>query len=362
MSRRVLKEVVKRRAAFDIGSGSTKFQCSDYSCDKQLILRTIFQEERPVLYGADFLKSHNGTISESIQEIGLQTLHDLKVKGEELGVEEYSAIATEVFRKASNGMEYLQRIRSEIGIPVQLLTQEMEAVLGYKSVTSFDKSIPIVWDSGASSFQISMNSSLITSNNDEYEYDIIQKKKDSVELSTYMDSIGASVANRLFVESIRNENVRHYRSDINPVTEAESMQLIHLLQQRLPPPPSWLTQANVTVGAAGVNNSIFKLCCDVLSDEIANSTATMNTDRSETVTSFTRDQATQALYACLNQTNDELQKYVNFAYADSTNPIVIKLSLLVAVMQHTGIQHVRTFPSVGSCPGVICEKKYWQTT
>lgn len=264
-----------------------------------------------------------------------------------------------MFRKAKNGMQYLQRIKEEIGIPVRILTQDMEAYVGYQSVVSFDKSIKYVWDSGASSFQIS---TLLpnTTDSDATDSDATDSDSDSdshsssdedeqVALSTYMDAIGASVANRIFIENIRNESLRNYRVNVNPVTEIESTQLVDILRSRLPEPPSWLTECSgATVGAAAVNSSIFKLCCDVLSDIYGNS-----------VTSFTQEEACVALRSCFNRSNDDLMKYASFQYVGSVNAIVIKLSLLVAVMQHTGIQRVHTFPCVGSCPGVISDEQFW---
>jgi hypothetical protein len=347
--RKVSTELIRRRAAFDIGSGSTKFQCSDYSLDKRKILNIIFQEERPVLYGADYLKSPAG-------HLGLQTLYDLKKEGDRVGVEEYSGIATEVFRKATNGiMQYLQRIREEIGIPVQILTQEVEAEVGFISVTSFDENIDIVWDSGASSFQISTQSMPISAENEVKCHQYHAKESMPISLVVYMDAIGTSVANRMFVEKIRNEDIRSYKANINPVTETECWRLIRLLHQRLPTSPPWLHAGDGRVGAAAVNNSIFKVCCDVLSVMQHDN----NDINSPPVTSFSLHDATQALHYCLNRTNDDLQKYVSFEYADSPNPIVVKLSLLVAVMRHTRITTVHTFPCVGACPGVLQGEQFW---
>ena len=77
------------------------------------------------------------------------------------------------------------------------------------------------------------------------------------------------------------------------------------------------------------------------------------------VTNFTQQEAIQALESCLNCSNNELQKFVSYQFADTPNAIVIKLSLLVAVMRLTNIQRVITYPSVGSCPGVIIDECFW---
>jgi hypothetical protein len=49
---------------------------------------TLYQEEQPVLYGADYLKSYDGTISDKIQDIGLNYLYHMKRKGDELNIDE----------------------------------------------------------------------------------------------------------------------------------------------------------------------------------------------------------------------------------------------------------------------------------
>ena len=230
----------------------------------------------------------------------------------------------------------MQRIKDEVGINVVVLSQEDEALVGYKSVTSFDNNIEIVWDSGGSSFQISKIN----------EDDIDNNKNLSLDL--YMDSIGTSTVHRLFVEHVRNKDIKLFTDDINPVMEEECSKIINILQQKLPPLPDWLsTNRDVVVGAACVRNSMFRVCCDVLGWE------------QPQVTSFTLQEATHALHTCINKTNDDLKKYANFEHADSVNAVVIKLCLLVGVMRHTGITTVHTFPCVGSCPGVISDERFW---
>jgi len=152
---------VVRRAAFDVGSGSTKLQCSD--CELTVdavsgvvtstrIINKLYGIERPVQFGADLKCSPDGRLSEKIQLEGLTVFKELKAEAENLGVQEFHAIATEVFRKAVNGPEYLQLI-GELGVTVTILTQEIEAELGFGSVQaelalSGGGAAECVWDSG----------------------------------------------------------------------------------------------------------------------------------------------------------------------------------------------------------------------
>ena len=128
-----------RRAAFDIGSGSTKLQCCECELsrhpsgqDKVVILRTLFGVEKPVPFGSDLMRSRDGCLSSSIQDSGITIFLELKREAEKLGATEFSAIATEVFRRAANGKAYLAKIL-DLGVPVAMLSQKEEALLGYTS-------------------------------------------------------------------------------------------------------------------------------------------------------------------------------------------------------------------------------------
>lgn len=155
------KRIVVRRAAFDIGSGSTKLQCSDCELTVEAasgvvtstrIINKLCGIERPVQFGADFKCSADGRLSEGIQQEGLTVFRELKAEAENLDAQEFHAIATEVFRKAANGPAYLQLIQ-ELGVPVTILTQEIEAELGFGSVQAElalngSAAAECVWDSG----------------------------------------------------------------------------------------------------------------------------------------------------------------------------------------------------------------------
>ena len=65
----------------------------------------------------------------------------------ELGATQFAGVATEVFRKAKNGSDYLNKVRAE-GISMTLVTQELEGELGFNSVyalSGISKEKLIVW-------------------------------------------------------------------------------------------------------------------------------------------------------------------------------------------------------------------------
>merc|ERR1719189_1173206 len=70
---------------------------------------------------------------------------------------ERRAIATEVFRKAANGEQYLAQIKEEFGLAVDMVSQDLEAELGFRTAAALHDGRAqdlICWDSGGASFQI----------------------------------------------------------------------------------------------------------------------------------------------------------------------------------------------------------------
>lgn len=368
-----------RRAAFDIGSGSTKMQCSDCHIhdDSVQLQNMLFGQERPVSFGLDFMRSYDGMLSEDIQHFGLQTLRDLKYEAEALGATDFTAIATEVFRKAKNGEEYLERVRA-MGIPVRMLSQKTEAELGFHSVVAMtemmfntytappaigspptcatdadmdvavstrlqveiDESEACVWDSGGASFQIT---TLDPTSSDGRK-----------SIRSYMGAFGTSVSTALLVRDVQGRVLMPGIS-ANPVTADQIASYMTLIKAQLGEVPSWLKDRPL-VGAAAGANSMFKLCCDILT-QLNGGTAGSGT----AVSSFTLAEARRALAACLDKTDEQLLKYVDFEFSEGPTVIVPKLALLNAVMYHTGIQRVYIVRCVGSCAGLMRNNLYWSS-
>lgn len=172
-----------KRVAFDIGSGSTKMQVATVSFvpgnPYAVNIDTVISREVPVSFGADFMKSSNGHLSSTImvcyqgilcichpshclpilctlcvhtiwyilqhlplpltlrlgQNEGLTVLRTFIREARDAGFTAFSAIATEVFRKSKNGHEYLEAVR-QLGVPIMLVTQLLEAELGFNSVVA----------------------------------------------------------------------------------------------------------------------------------------------------------------------------------------------------------------------------------
>lgn len=381
------QQIIKR-AAFDIGSGSTKMQISDVHISKKSIVNTYFGEERPVGFGFDLMGSKDGNLSEEIQKVGIQTVLDLKNIAVEQGVTSFAAIATEVFRKAKNGSQYLDKIRA-LGIHVILVAQDLEAELGFSSALAMAGISPeaghnyCVWDSGGASFQITYKSYSSSSPSSSIA-------SSSADMQAFMGSIGTSVSLKIFLEEVRSltmnqpltsDTTNSQSNIINPISNAECELFISRLIAKLSSNnevPTWLKNRELVIAASG-SNSLFKLCCRILmieqkslstghitsvfANDSVNASAAATTastyHTAEVINRFTLTDAEKVLQLCLNHTDEELLKYQQFAYAEGTHVIIPKLALLVAVMRHTGVQVIQSVDCVGSCAGLICDHRFW---
>lgn len=319
------------------------------------IIQTHFGEERPIHFGHDWIKSSDGNLSEDIQIKAIRTLRELKAIAESFGASEFSAVATEVFRKAHNGPDFLNRVR-EIGIEVNILSQEVEAELGFATIVATTEADPdgmCVWDSGAASFQITSQSS----------------PNDRSHLNSYMGALGTSVVVGILFRDIRDIPIAS--NNINPVTSHEGSLLMDRLTSMLDVTvPQWLKGKHVVYGVAGPN-SIFKICVRVLTtlrqnlttndviDTTTNTTTNKLDDHSTPITSFTIDDARLALQSCIGLRDEELYPFVDFAHSDGPQVLVTKLCLLCAVMEHTQVQKIICVECIGVCAGLMVENRFW---
>jgi hypothetical protein len=333
-------KIMERRAAFDIGSGSTKIQVSDIQ--NGAIVQTLFSEERPVAFGLALVQSSNENLSHEIQMKGLQTLTELKQIAQSHGASKFAAVATEVFRKAKNGNEYLDKVRS-MGISVTLVTQDIEAELGFWTVVAVsgeDPSNQCVWDSGGASFQI-------TSLDSSSERPMLRK---------YMGALGTSISAGILLKDIRGATAPDFAT-INPVSPEEAQRLVAAILARLPEVPPWLHGRDTISASAGIN-SLFKLCADILAHNRAAAAAPAPAGP-PAAAEFTLSEAESALAACVGVGDEGLRRYQSFAHAEGPHVAVPKLALLVAVLRRTAAARVRCVPCVGSCPGLLVSPAYW---
>lgn len=149
--------LIRKRCAFDLGSGETKVSAAEVSSAEPTRGIARLMAKRIVL---PFVKrSQNGVIPDFFIEEAIAKINELKRECEAVGAREYSGVATAGFRMARNGHEALARISLETKMPLHLITAEQEAVLAFLAATSAlgsDGKNLVVWDIGGGSLQFSM--------------------------------------------------------------------------------------------------------------------------------------------------------------------------------------------------------------
>lgn len=152
--------------------------------------------------------------------------------------------------------------------------------------------------------------------------------------------------------NIRSTDIKELIT-INPVSNEECSLLINNIIEKLDIVPDWLLDKDIVYCCNGMN-SMFNMCSLVLSyndkQDIANSIK---------IDEFSFEDVSKALELCLNQTDDDLLKYINFHDSEGSNSLVTKLCLLTAVMKHTGIKKIKNIECIGSCAGVLYDDKFW---
>ena len=150
---------IERRVAFDIGSGKIKMQISDVDVTANKIMNVLLSETAKVPLREDLAKSSDDRFSPEIQNLAVAAIKEFVEKAQIFHPEAYHAIATEGMRLAKNGIVLAERIKRETGVPVTILTQQEEGILGFTSAVSeadVDPEKAISWDFGGGSFQITM--------------------------------------------------------------------------------------------------------------------------------------------------------------------------------------------------------------
>lgn len=314
--------MLRRRAAFDIGSGATKLMVADVELGPPArIVDVHFAQEVPVGFMMALRQSGDGTLSSAIQDQGMEVMRALVAKCQELGVGAGSrcAVATEVFRKASNGADYLRRVKEELGLEAPIVTQDAEARLGFLTAVALQgrpEDEVVCWDSGGGSFQMT------------------SADPDGGPLRTFLGPLGSGNSLAMLVEEVQGRSFAEHPSP-NPVSDADAAALVVKMKACLSEPPPWLRGALVT--AIGGPNSMFQLAADVLGSS-----------------TYAGDSVREALGRLIGRTDDDLAaSYCQGGNREPPSLCVSKLCLLLAVMEHCGVAEVSFQQAIGSCAGLL---------
>lgn len=150
------------RAAFDVGSGSTKLRIAKVDPAQQKIIETYevpagFDNQKVAYMDSLTESGAANAFSPSIIKQGENTISRLKIFAASQGATEFAGVATGPFRIAGNSEQALGAISENTAVRVQKISQSEEGKLGYlaafaTSSTPADKLV--VWDIGGATMQV----------------------------------------------------------------------------------------------------------------------------------------------------------------------------------------------------------------
>lgn len=141
-----------RLAIIDVGTLKSKFEIREF--DETGQGSVVYRDKKLTVLGRDLQKTGNMIIEKSIQTT-IEALREFRKKMDEFDVTRYDAITTEAIRKAKNANEVLDRIKTETGVALRVLTHEDEARIFFRHVAkSFPGKRIAVADIGGGSVQL----------------------------------------------------------------------------------------------------------------------------------------------------------------------------------------------------------------
>lgn len=371
-------------AAIDVGSGMTKFVIAilKRGYDKKPVIQVIQQIEKPIPYGVDWKSSTDGYLSKDIQQQGLELFHcisDILNEWKDKNKSEYSKIdvigvGTEVFRKAENGEEFLKRIASETNLKIELISQEREAIIGFRTgeaaLMTVDSEVLknefdyddgnglAVYDSGGGSTQITW----INRVDNESKGCVYEERLLKV-LKPY--GLAPALHELLILQHKRKHD------NPNPVTFEIAMNLVDsLISQYIDPKDiEQFSKENckpLFLSIGGINSHV-RLAADVIKDLETEERLVEPTKDAETIPaskwidapktfSFTEESVTKALKRICGRKDDELQMFRYYENAEPVNYMVPKLCILLAALKGYQISKLHWIMSCGNCFGLILDR------
>lgn len=313
---------IKTRAAFDLGSGKFKLLVAEVQGET---IRVTFSKILPVGLGEDYAESKDQTLSEKIENAATVALQELKKEAKLHGATEFQGIATAIFRKAKNGEAVLSHLSQECKIPLRIVSQEKEGLIGFKTAVALSPQIPedelISWDSGNASFQI------VTKNKERF--------------NVYNGPLGNSLVLKTFIDEVRKHPYTQ-NEIVQPITTAECDTLVKIIQDKIAL-PDWLQSKlhdqKSTVIAIGDNDSIFAIAAKNIGSN-----------------QFTIEQVRTVITQMANKPTEDLKHYVTFSNPET---VLTRVLLLYSVMEKFRIQEVTFNESMGSTMGLLIDSEFW---
>ncbi len=352
-------------------------------------MTVLFSDEVPVLLGEAVKGSADGvtipphavveliSTSAQMRERGLGAVAAaLQVTGSVSTVPFVTVVGvcTAVFRETTNGDEVLRKLIAACGCEpgsIAIASQASEALLGFRTglaALAHDRKLRrlhppnelagrlIVWDSGASSFQLAAAAS-----------------EPPRRMHIFEGSWGSSKALHAAVVEVMGMDWRSdpsYINTPNPMSETNFLHLVKLLQssigtalsaQEQHEKTAWLSSrlaaSHAVVVAVGGINSMFRMCSLLLRMQGAHLIhhASDEAQEKEDESSFTSEDIRRALPLVLDKSDAEIDR-LGFP---QSNYLVPKLALAVAVMELLGLGTVVYKATVGCTLGLLVSPEMW---
>ena len=140
-------------AIIDMGSNSIRFIVMQINDNHSYFLQ--YQQKEAIRLGKGM--SETGKLNPDGVKRALECLHVYKHMMEVMQVTRCIAVATAAARSASDGQQFIERIREETGIEIEIISGEREAYLGYLGVVNtIDAKDFIQFDLGGASIEVSL--------------------------------------------------------------------------------------------------------------------------------------------------------------------------------------------------------------
>lgn len=145
------------RAAFDVGSGSTKMKVAQLDTCAKKVITILVEDQIKVDYREALDKSKDNLFPQATMDAGFKALETLKAKAIKKGAQKFTGVATAAFRQAKNSEDMVKRVRENLGIPLRVISQNLEGLIGFQAAslqTQKELEKLVVWDIGGGSQQM----------------------------------------------------------------------------------------------------------------------------------------------------------------------------------------------------------------
>lgn len=331
------------RAACDIGSGEHKLVIAKVvpgNGNGQLgkVQEVLSKRADQVLLGYDYVSRYDGCIGEEMLQKSKLVLQAYAEEASKFGALSLRGACTAVFRRAKNGPDYLESVKSYLSLPtrIDVVDQSVEGELGFLTATALrpcsdsGESRPLIcWDSGGGSYQIST-------------------QREDGGLHVLEGRFGCADATKKGMEVQGREYV--VGESLNPMPVASLYELEQWVYTNTVEPPEWLSKClrnNAEVVGIGGATSIFCAAHSVAQP------------RSHQV-------PVHAVHGSLEMVAEQSDAGVSRLLGmDGTSfpevgLVPAKLAIVAGVMRKLGMTCMTYVKSNGSCEGMLLWEKLWE--